>query len=156
MNAALLSQKERPQKCDFCDTPIPPPPTNGTLGYATHLTGKVACYACCAWSTIAEMLRCEPGDHAPEGFYYTSEPAHDDALGKGLDSYGRVTNWPGSLEMRIYAKGRQQKGGFFSGHHRFDYAQRIYFSGPGNTRWSGTYYCTPSAGDLLRNVRRLK
>lgn len=151
---ALLSQKQTPTHCDFCDTLLAPTPTTGPSGYGWYGENKAACYACCAWLAVFDMKDCKPGDCSQEAFYFTREPAHDDALGFGVDALGRVTIWPGTLEMRVYGLGTRQRVPFDRSPRA--YCQRVYFSGPDDSRWSGTIYETTLGGDLLRNVRRLK
>lgn len=136
-----LSQKE-PTKCDFCDKPLAPKThTHGGTGYGWIGESKAACYSCCGWLDALDMAKAEIGDHAQSAFYYSP---HNQT----------VSNWPGTLVMKVTSLGKSHRVRFCMG--RQSYKHQVYFRGPNGTSWSGTLYHTPSAGDLLRNVRRIR
>lgn len=123
-------------RCEGCGETKPVQPSGGT-GFATAPNGDVVCYGCCGWLDIATML-----DGKAPPLYW--------------ESFGRshVINWPGSLKLHVTGTGRISRvvvGGRFMG-----YKRTVYFAGPAGSRWSGVSYGTGTAGDFLRNVRRLK
>ena len=107
-----------------------------TLCYGKTADGETLCYGCCGWLHVAAML-----DGKPVGLY----------LSTGKSS---VSNWPGSLTLHVTGMTRPTRvvvGGRVHGWKR-----TVYFNGPAGSRWSGVFYDTGTAGNLLRNIRRLK
>ena len=131
-------------RCFHCEQEISPPGEGhcGT-GYARDKDDHVICYACCAWLDVFAMLACKPGERFTGAALYVTS---------GDGSAWSVTNWPGTLKMWVTGEGGTSHVPFtFRGKKR-----RVYFVGPHGSSWSGTFYDTPTAGDLLRDVRRLK
>jgi hypothetical protein len=145
----ILSQKQ-PSHCDFCVMPLPKPVTeapSARVGYGIISAGgygklprdMVACYSCCGWLCYLDMAAVQIGERCFDAFYY-DENKRD------------VSNWPGSVRMRVIGKGARNRVPFTHRGVRY----QVYFEGPLGTWWSGTYYNTTTAGTLLRNVRRIK
>lgn len=126
--------------CDYCGERLVP--SGCTTGGGTNAAGETLCFACCGFLDAITMARTEPGEVAGLALYVADGSS-------GCPEAAKVANWPGTLSMNVTAVTRWVRGGFGSKR------RTLYFRGPMGSWWSGVEY-NGNAGNLLRNVRRLK
>jgi hypothetical protein len=139
-----LDLRESPQKllCDYCGVALVP--RGCTTGGGVNAAGETLCNSCCGFADAIDMANTEPGQRGVIALYVIDGPAGSQGTPE------KVGNWPSSLTMTVTAATRWTRGGFGGSKRR-----TVYFRGPMGSWWSGVEY-DGNAGNLLRNLRRLK
>jgi hypothetical protein len=104
--------------CFECKMELPDPSCPGPTGYGTDRAGNKICYPCCAKHDIEDMVK--------EGKYTLY-------LSRVEDGLWYVTNWPGSLKLRVTYLNESHTAGFGNGMSRRD----VRFIGPDAKLWYG-------------------